>query len=76
MTFAEKLRKLRKMRGMTTTELANAANLSQPMISQYENGVKRPHPNMKIILAMALRCKPSDLDDDVQEAPATSSANS
>lgn len=62
------------MRGMTTTELANAANLAQPTITQYEKGIRRPHPNMKIALAAALRVKPSDLDDDKQEVPTTASA--
>lgn len=68
MTFGQKVRKLREERGMTVTELADLAHISQPTVSQYESGVRNnPYPNTKIAIAMALRVKPSDLDDDREE---------
>lgn len=68
MTFGQKVRKYREERGLSVTELANMANLAQPTISQFESGArKHPYPNTKIALAMALRVKPSDLDDDREE---------
>lgn len=68
MTFGQKVRKYREERGLSVTELAKMANLAQPTISQFESGVrKHPYPNTKIALAMALRVKPSDLDDDQEE---------
>ena len=67
MTFGEKVRKYRTDRGLTQVELAEMANLSQVQISDYENGKSGAHPNNKIVLAMALNIKPSDLDDDKEE---------
>lgn len=68
MTFGQKVRKFREERGLTVTELAELSHLAQPTISQFESGVrKNPYPNTKIAIAMALRVKPSDLDDDREE---------
>ena len=67
MTFAEKVRKYRTERGLSQAELAKLANLSQAQICDYENGKSKIHPNSKIVLAMALNVKPSDLDNDREE---------
>lgn len=68
MTFGQKVRKLREERGMTATELADLAHISQPTVSQYESGARNnPYPNTKIAIAMALGVKPSYLDDDREE---------
>lgn len=67
MTFGKKLRKIREDKGLTVTELAEKAHLSQPTVSQYENGDRNPHPNMKMALALALGVKPSALDDDRED---------
>lgn len=67
MTFAEKVKKYRVERGLSQTELAKLSNLSQPQICDYENGKSGAHTNNKIALALALRVKPSMLDDDREE---------
>lgn len=64
LSFAEKIKKFRMERGPTQKELANLANISQPQICDYENGKSGAHPNNKIALALALRVKPSELEDD------------
>ena len=68
MTFGKKLRKLREERGYTREELGKLTSLSVPTITAYELGErKNPLPVAKFALASALRCKPSDLDDDREE---------
>lgn len=46
--FGSYLRKLRKSRGMTLVELAKKTDLSQPYLSQIENG-KRDIPSVEIL---------------------------
>lgn len=68
MTFGEKLRKRREGIGYTRGELATLTNLSVSAITAYELGErKNPMPVAKFVLASALKCKPSDLDDDREE---------
>lgn len=70
MTFGEKLKAYRQNRNLTQAELAKLANLSQVQISDYERGVtarRSVHPNNIIALALALKVKPSALDDDREE---------
>lgn len=45
------LASLRKERGETTTELANAIGSSQSAISMYENGARIPRDDIKIRLS-------------------------
>lgn len=42
MSFAENLKKLREEKGLSQKELANMLDISQPMIAQYERGLKVP----------------------------------
>lgn len=42
----EKLRELRKARRLTTTELANIVGCSNPTITHYERGDRKPDPDM------------------------------
>lgn len=68
MTFGEKVRTLRKKRGLTAEELGRLTGLTQQAISAYENEVsKKPLPVAKLALASALKVKPSELDDDREE---------
>lgn len=68
MTFGEKLRKRREGIGYTREELGRLTSLSVPAIAAYELGErKNPLPVAKFALASALKCKPSDLDDDREE---------
>ena len=41
-TYSERIRELRKMRGMSQQDLANKLDLNKVAISQYERGVRRP----------------------------------
>lgn len=68
MTFGQKLRTFRIEKGMTVAELAKFTGLSESAIKMYESGERKtPLPVAKMALASALRCKPSDLDDDREE---------
>lgn len=42
----ERLRELRKQRGLTTTALANIVGCSNPTITHYERGDRKPDPDM------------------------------
>ena len=42
MTFSEKLRKLRKEKGLTQEELARAVFVSRTLITKYESGAVYP----------------------------------
>ncbi len=42
MSFAENVRKLREEKGLSQGELATMVDISQPMIAQYEKGLKFP----------------------------------
>lgn len=42
MSFAEKLKAIRKARGMTQQEMADLLHTSKQVISRYENGLRSP----------------------------------
>jgi len=52
MTFGQRLRELRKARGMTQSTLANNTAISHTYVSKIENG-RMPPPGHKVILALA-----------------------
>lgn len=54
MAFAENLRALRKVKGLSQAELAVIVDVSQPMIAQYEKGVKVPTVITGVSLAETL----------------------
>lgn len=54
MPFAENVKKLRESKGLTQGELARAIGISQPMIAQYERGMKVPTIIIGTILAKEL----------------------
>lgn len=67
MDFSEKVRSLRELRGMSTTELSKISGLSQSFISDIENK-RRMTPTTRTInkLAKALRVPPSYfLEEDI-----------
>ena len=45
-TFGERLRSIRKDRGMTQEDIAAQIGVTKQTISQYERDVRRPDPNM------------------------------
>jgi transcriptional regulator with XRE-family HTH domain len=59
--FGERLRQVRKRRGLTQEELATRADLAGPYISDMERGMKVPSLTTVLQLAMALECKVTDL---------------
>jgi transcriptional regulator with XRE-family HTH domain len=59
--FGERLRQLRKKRGITQVQLSDATGVPQAHISNLERGTMLPTLGMMIRLAVALECKVSAL---------------
>ncbi|HYK03181.1 MAG TPA: helix-turn-helix transcriptional regulator [Thermoanaerobaculia bacterium] len=59
--FGERLRELRDKRGETTRSLAELAGMSYTYLSDLERGIKTPTLATIVRLALALRCKVTDL---------------
>jgi len=57
--FTERVKELREERGLTQTQLAQAAGLSQAAIAKWETGDRTPSMDSIIILAKFFGC-PSD----------------
>lgn len=57
---------MRKQKRMTQTELAIAVGVTQPSISDYESGKKRPTIDTAKKLADALGCTVDDLLKDAK----------
>lgn len=56
-----RLRRLRKMKGITQAELAELTGVSQPAISQLENGTRSMDLQWMRTFARALQCAPADI---------------
>ena len=54
MSFAENLKLIRTEKGISQNELANSVGISQPMIAQYEMGIKFPNNVIGVELAKTL----------------------
>lgn len=54
--FSERLKSLRKEKGISQVELARELGLSQTAISEYERGVKEPGREVLIACAGYFRC--------------------
>lgn len=67
MKFSDKVYYLRKKKGLTQTELAKKANVSQGMIWLFEAGRRKPTKNTEIQLAKVLGVKPADLMNDERD---------
>ena len=52
--LGRRLAKLRKERGFTQTELAQKMDIIQVLVSDYETGKLRPHPDMLVRFSKAL----------------------
>lgn len=61
MSFAENLKKLREEKGLSQKELADMLDISQPMIAQYERGLKLPTILVGVELAKVLNSTCEDL---------------
>lgn len=56
-----RIRELRKAKGMSQTELANAVNVSLRSIGSWERGENTPDAEQIFNLAKALECTPNDI---------------
>jgi transcriptional regulator with XRE-family HTH domain len=67
-----RLARLRNERGFTQVELAEKLGIAQPIVSDYERGRLRPHPDMLSRLAAALQVSADQLLGlEKAEKPAT-----
>jgi transcriptional regulator with XRE-family HTH domain len=61
LALGRRIAALRKERGYTQTELADQIGAVQVVVSNYERGKLRPHPDMLVRLAKALRVSADEL---------------
>jgi transcriptional regulator with XRE-family HTH domain len=61
LALGRRIAALRKERGYTQTELADQVGAIQVVVSNYERGKLRPHPDMLVRLAKALRVSADEL---------------
>ncbi len=54
MSFSKKIKELREEKSLTQQELATLVNVTQPMIAQYEMGIKVPTIVIGVKLAKEL----------------------
>lgn len=54
MALAENVKRLREEKGLTQSELANLIGVAQPMVAQYEKGMKVPTIITGVLLAKRL----------------------
>lgn len=66
MAFSENLKRLRESKLLSQAELAEMANVSQPMIAQYEKGLRVPTIIVGADLARALNTTIESLVGDDQ----------
>jgi transcriptional regulator with XRE-family HTH domain len=59
--LGKRLARLRKERGYTQVELAEKTGVVQVIISDYERGKLRPHPDMIVRLAKAMQISADEL---------------
>jgi transcriptional regulator with XRE-family HTH domain len=73
MTFVEKIEQLRKLRGLSQSDLAAAAGISQPRISEWKRDDSRgPSLPVALSIARALGVPLDYLADDAQDDPPAS----
>jgi transcriptional regulator with XRE-family HTH domain len=61
LALGRRIAALRRERGYTQTELADQVGAIQVVVSNYERGKLRPHPDMIVRLAKALRVSADEL---------------
>lgn len=64
MTIGEKIRCIRKRKGLTQKGLAEKSGIAEITIRQYEADKYKPKPDAIMKLCFALDCKTTDLIDD------------
>lgn len=61
--IGERIKKLRESRGLSQRQLAEALNISNSRVSNWEQGINRPDADMLGDLCRALHVSPSELLD-------------
>ena len=61
LVLGKRIAALRKERGYTQVELADQLGTTQAIVSDYERGKLRPHPDMIVRLAKALRVSADEM---------------
>ena len=61
MNIGEKIKAIRKSKGLSQKQLAENLNVSEAMISQYERGIKNPKIETVAKMADALEVTPFDI---------------
>jgi len=61
LALGKRVAALRKERGYTQVELADQLGTTQAIVSDYERGKLRPHPEMIVRLAKALRVSTDEM---------------
>ncbi len=54
MAIGDNLKRIREMKGVSTTELAECAGITQPQIVKYENGITVPNAITAVAIAERL----------------------
>lgn len=72
MYYSETIKRMRKERGLTQQELADALGVSRSAIGMYESGTREPNFEMCEALADFFNCRLSDI---IEEAPANTGAS-
>lgn len=58
-----RIRKFRELRGISQKELADAINISNNRLSNWEQGINRPNADILADICLALNVSPSELLD-------------
>lgn len=72
--MAERLRNLRKLAGLTQTELARRTGIHRTLIARYESGLTIPSATKIVRIAAAIGCMVEDLireNDTITDAEKT-----
>lgn len=69
MAFAENVKRLREEKGLTQAELANLIEVSQPVVAQYEKGMKVPTIITGALLAKRLGTTCEELVEGKEHTP-------
>lgn len=64
-----RIKHFRELRGLTQEQLADLAGMSKAYVGLLENGKRQLNANGLEKLAVALRCKPSDLIQEDTDLP-------
>jgi transcriptional regulator with XRE-family HTH domain len=73
-TIAQRLRRLRREKGISQVEMAELLDVSQPIVSAYERGLLRLHGELIVKLREILDCSADELLG-LQERKATNSGS-